>query len=292
MQLAKEFQSESGFEYKGIAVSPRVNAGQSNQIWYATRRSTTMQLNSITAFQDVATLEWDFHDTKDLYSFAGASTSDYVTFDCYKIWCFYKSILASKIETFVSCDFNDKLTQPFDLVGRKCDQCSLETPFSYGFAEEQCDSCANVAAFISNANAQDNYFYRDVCVGGGPSPDPTDPDPTDPDPVDPDPTDPDTNGGTTEPDTNNLSKDTDTVAVTASEEQGGDSTAIILIIVGILVLFLAVVGFFGYKYYKSRKRLTKISVIKKDSGVPIGHRQPSSQNLKGSAEKSPARSAN
>jgi len=91
-------------------------------------------MNSLVATEDVDTQVWSFKDDKEKYGFAGTSSADNVNFDCYGEECFIKSNLGSTIETFISCDFNDRFVTDFSLEKRSCVKCPIATPFSLGFA--------------------------------------------------------------------------------------------------------------------------------------------------------------
>ena len=46
---------------------------------------------------------------KELYTFRGASDSDFAEFSCYEASCFFKANSLGEISTFESCDYNERL---------------------------------------------------------------------------------------------------------------------------------------------------------------------------------------
>ena len=71
--------------------------------------------------------------------------------------------MKSDLQTFASCNYNKYLVNDNTLAGRECKRCNFQTPFSYGFAEETCDSCANVAGYISQTTDEDKYMFNVAC---------------------------------------------------------------------------------------------------------------------------------
>ena len=79
-----------------------------------------MQLNSLLAVQDFDTSAWKYSDKKELFVWQGASSADYVNFDCFEEWCFFKSNLKSDLQTLTSCNYNSYLVNDSTLGGREC----------------------------------------------------------------------------------------------------------------------------------------------------------------------------
>ena len=116
------------------------------------------------------------------------------------------------VGTFISCDYNEKLTTDYSLDSRLCRPCESGAPFSFGFAEESCQLCKEFADQNENADPVQQYTFAEACGTVEPEPDPVDPDcpnppcnEPEPDPVDPitpvDPVDPVEPVDPTEPDT-------------------------------------------------------------------------------------------
>ena len=135
MKSATGVLGKSGYGKIGQKLFVTYNADDTNQVWFSSMSGTTINLNSIVAFQDFETEQWGFNTEWDQFGFQGTSETDTLWFGCYEQDCFYKSNLGSEIGTFKSCDFNQKLETNYQLDGRKCKDCSFARPFSYGYAE-------------------------------------------------------------------------------------------------------------------------------------------------------------
>ena len=109
---------------------------------------------------------WTFHDLKDQYAITGTSTSDFIEFDCYESWCFFKSDLGSDIQTFSSCDYNRRYITDYELAGRRCGRCGPGTPFSYGFAADTCKPCSDLEGNYDNLPDIEKFMFNVACPKG------------------------------------------------------------------------------------------------------------------------------
>jgi len=138
MKVLKGIVGTAKYDYIGLNLQVRATTDGATQIWYSSRKSNKMHLNSLVVFQDYETEVYDFQDDKEKFTFTGESEADFVSFSCHNFWCFYKSNLNSEIGTFASCDYNQKLVIGENdyptLDFRKCSKCEFANPFSYGFA--------------------------------------------------------------------------------------------------------------------------------------------------------------
>ena len=124
-------------------------------------------MNSLLLFEDYDTELWKFHDVKDQYAITGTSTSDFIEFDCYETWCFFKSNLGSDIQTFTSCDYNQQYFDGnFELAGRRCGRCLPGTPFSYGFAQSACKPCSDLEGNYDNLPDVEKFMFNVACPKG------------------------------------------------------------------------------------------------------------------------------
>ena len=100
----------------------------------------------------------------------GKSFSDSLSLACYGQSCFYKARQLSVVETFMSCDFNQRFATDDSISGRSCYTCRSEAPFSYGFSQQSCLSCLNILDEIAEIQATNSksavaVFYEEACPG-------------------------------------------------------------------------------------------------------------------------------
>ena len=118
-------------------------------------------------FEDFDTELWKFHDVKDQYSIQGTSASDTLVFDCFKEDCFFKSNFGSTLQTFTTCDYNQRfISDSFDLAGRTCQRCQTGTPFSYGFAQTTCKPCTDFEGNYDNLPDVEKFMFNVACPKG------------------------------------------------------------------------------------------------------------------------------
>jgi len=152
------------YQYLGNQVLSRPNTDGSTQFWFTSRKSSNLQVNSVIGFKDYETQKWDFEIRYDLWGFLGSSNTDVASVSSYLNWVFYKSLNLDVIGTFQSCDYNYIEQTDNTLSGkRKCVKCPISKAFSYGFAEQQCKSCSEVASFKNNGEPILQYMYRAAC---------------------------------------------------------------------------------------------------------------------------------
>lgn len=150
LKIGKFYIGDANYGYIGKSVALKDNVDNSQQIWYSSRKGSTLTFNSIIFFEDYETEIWKFHQTKDLYYIVGTSNTDTLVFDCYGEWCFFKSYLGSTISTFTSCNYNERYISEFELAGRTCGRCIIGKPFSYGFASDDCKACSEFEGNVAN----------------------------------------------------------------------------------------------------------------------------------------------
>ena len=149
----------------GSSIAVKENIDGANQVWYTSRRSEVLVINTFMAFQNRTTDLWRFQTLEDQFSFVGADTLDSAEIGCFENSCFYKSNFRSSLSTFEACDFGEYLDNQYTLEGRFCKKCASETPFSYGLAEEACATCESLYEVMLISPELDRYAYDVMCAG-------------------------------------------------------------------------------------------------------------------------------
>lgn len=125
-----------------------------------------------------------------------------------------------------------------DWQERSCERCEIQNPFSFGFDQDACEVCTDIAELVPVSDSYIKFFYDSACVGD----------------LDPEETEGD--GGSTinnnpidnvvDPGAGEVTKDEEIVE---EKENFG-----IFIVIAIIIVFIGLFVFLFYKFYLVPKR--------------------------------------
>ena len=74
--------------------------------------------------------------------------------------------MGSDLQTFTSCDYNQRYITDNELVGRRCARCQAGTPFSYGYYQTTCKPCSDFEGNYENLPDVEKFMFNVACPRG------------------------------------------------------------------------------------------------------------------------------